>query len=732
MITPARRTRNVGEYYFSRKLAEVRGLDTPELPVINLGIGSPDLAPSSETIETLVESARLSTSHAYQSYRGIPRLRNAMARFHSDVFGVDLNADSEILPLMGSKEGILHITTAFVDEGDEVLIPDPGYPTYASVTKLVGGTPRTYRLREELDWGIDLDELERSDLSRVKVMWINFPHMPTGRAASRAELERLLDIAKRNEFLLVNDNPYVMLGGHEPLSILSFDGARDVALELGSLSKSHNMAGWRVGWVAGSPEHVDLVLRVRSNMDSGMFLPVQLAAARALESGKDWFDQLNATYAERRHEANEILRELGCSFVEDQSGLFVWAKAPDSIDDVEIWLDAILHETHVFITPGFIFGEAGRRFVRISLCNPIETLREAKARIEAFSSQSRTSRPTPSRVSQLDTTLDEARLAPAPRVTIIGLGLIGGSIAIDLRKAGFTSHITGIDANPENSATALSRGLIDEIGSLEGALPDSDVVILAIPVDDIESLTPEVLDLVGDRAVVIDAGSTKQSICASIAGHPRRAQFVAAHPIAGTENSGPEAAFSGLFRNKINIFCDRERSSENALGIANEVFTALGMRSVFMGPREHDLHLAYVSHLSHVTSFVLGQTVLDIENDEKSIFLLAGSGFASTVRLAKSSPAMWAPIFDRNGSFLTKALDEYIVHLQRFRQALADRDVDRLRLIMTEANDIRRVLSTMEDPRNNGTTPAPASPHDLAAQTSADIASAIQTSGDPS
>lgn len=388
MIAPAMRTRGVGEYWFSRKLAEVRRLDMPEQRVINLGIGSPDLAPSTETIETLVDAARLATSHAYQGYRGVPALRGAIARFLADVFGACLDPDTMILPLMGSKEGILHVSLAFVDEGDEVLIPDPGYPTYTAVTRLVGGVARTYTLREDRGWGIDLDALEASDLSGVKLMWINFPHMPTGRAASLLELERLLDLAERNGFLLVNDNPYAMIGAHPPLSLLAIDGALEHTLELGSLSKSHNMAGWRVGWVAGHSELIDQVLRVRSNMDSGMFLPVQLAAAKALESREVWFEELNRTYAQRRAAAEEILRVLGCTFREDQAGLFAWARVPDSIADVEAWLDEILYATRVFIVPGSIFGNAGRRHIRVSLCNPIDVIREASGRIESFLAES--------------------------------------------------------------------------------------------------------------------------------------------------------------------------------------------------------------------------------------------------------------------------------------------------------------------------------------------------------
>ncbi len=384
MIRPAIRTRSVGEYYFSLKLAEVRRIDSPEKPIINLGIGSPDLAPSAETIDTLMAEAGRATSHSYQSYRGVPHLRQAIADFCRKQLGAKVDPETEILPLMGSKEGIFHISMAFVDAGDEVLIPDPGYPTYASVTKLVGGIARTYRLREDLDWGIDFDALESMDLSRVKLMWINFPHMPTGRLASRAELERLLDTARRNDFLLVNDNPYAMIGPEAATSLLSIDGALDGALELGSLSKSHNMAGWRVGWVAGRREYIEEVVKVRSNMDSGMFLPVQLAAAKALESGEEWFEQLNATYAERRLEGEKIVRAMGCTVTGTQAGLFVWAKAPDSVDDVEAWIDQILHETKVFVAPGFVFGEAGRRYVRVSLCNPVDTLREALERVSRF------------------------------------------------------------------------------------------------------------------------------------------------------------------------------------------------------------------------------------------------------------------------------------------------------------------------------------------------------------
>jgi LL-diaminopimelate aminotransferase len=387
MIQTAKRIANVEEYYFSRKLAEVRSLDTPELRVINLGIGSPDQAPSPNAIEALSLSANNPANHGYQNYKGIPALRKGVADFYKKVYNTSIDPETMILPLMGSKEGIMHISMAFVNEGEEVLIPNPGYPTYSSVAALVGAKLRPYDLKEELNWGIDIDALRKSDLSKVKLMWINFPHMPTGRVASREELKQLVDLAIENNFLIVNDNPYSMILNDNPMSILSIEGADKVALELNSLSKSHNMAGWRLGWVAGRKEYIDAVLKVKSNMDSGMFLGIQHAAVEALKNGDDWFTNLNKMYADRRTAAKKILNLLGCTFDEKQSGLFVWAKAPASIPDVEKWIDEILYGTKVFITPGFIFGEAGRRFIRISLCCTVEMLGEALKRIESFKAQ---------------------------------------------------------------------------------------------------------------------------------------------------------------------------------------------------------------------------------------------------------------------------------------------------------------------------------------------------------
>lgn len=384
IIKTANRINNVEEYYFSRKLAEVRSLDSPELRVINLGIGSPDMAPSNSAIDALIAAAQNPANHGYQSYKGIPQFRKAIAGFYQRTYYVNLDPETMILPLMGSKEGIMHIAMAFVNEGEEVLFPDPGYPTYAAVANLVGAKSRPYALREESNWGVDIEALRKSDLSRVKLMWVNFPHMPTGRVANLEEMQELVDLARANNFLIVNDNPYSLILNDKPLSILAAKGAEDVALELNSLSKSHNMAGWRLGWVAGKKDFIDAVLKVKSNMDSGMFLGLQHAAAEALQSGADWFTSLNNAYRERKVEAVRLLKLLGCTVSDEQSGLFVWAKAPDHIESIEAWIDEILYGTKVFITPGFIFGNAGRRYIRISLCATKELLNESHQRIEKF------------------------------------------------------------------------------------------------------------------------------------------------------------------------------------------------------------------------------------------------------------------------------------------------------------------------------------------------------------
>ena len=384
MISTAKRIANVEEYYFSKKLAEVRSLDSPELRVINLGIGSPDQAPSSSTVDALISSAKNPGNHGYQNYKGIPQLRKSIASFYKSVYGVNLDPETMVLPLMGSKEGIMHITMAFVNEGEEVLIPNPGYPTYSSVANLVGAKLRPYTLLEHSNWGIDIEALRKSDLSKVKLMWVNFPHMPTGRTASAKELQELVDLARENQFLIVNDNPYSLILNDEPMSLLSAEGAGEVALELNSLSKSHNMAGWRIGWVAGRKEYIDSVLKVKSNMDSGMFLGLQHAAVEALSSDEQWFKELNLLYGARKKVACLLLERLGCTFSDKQSGLFVWAKAPERIADVEKWIDEILYGTKVFITPGFIFGDAGKRYIRVSLCCTEQMFQEALTRIDNF------------------------------------------------------------------------------------------------------------------------------------------------------------------------------------------------------------------------------------------------------------------------------------------------------------------------------------------------------------
>jgi aspartate/methionine/tyrosine aminotransferase len=383
-IATADRIAQVEEYYFSRKLAEVRGLDTPALPVINLGIGSPDLAPAPDTIEALHTSARNPAHHGYQSYKGTTALREGIAAFSLRTYGVKLNAEQEILPLMGSKEGIMHITLAFVNPGEEVLIPNPGYPTYASVSKIAGAKVREYTLREDANWSVDVAELRKQDLSNVKLMWVNYPHMPTGATLSGDELAELVALAREKNFLIVNDNPYSLILNDSPQSILAVPGAHEVAMELNSLSKSHNMAGWRIGWAAGNKDFIDAMLRVKSNMDSGMFLGLQHAAVEALKNETDWFEGLNNIYLKRSRLVRQLLDELGCRHQPKQSGLFVWAKAPDSISDVESWLNEILYDTHVFITPGFIFGDAGKRYVRVSLCASEEKLQIALARVQGF------------------------------------------------------------------------------------------------------------------------------------------------------------------------------------------------------------------------------------------------------------------------------------------------------------------------------------------------------------
>lgn len=382
LIKAANRTHSVSEYYFSQKLREIEQMRSNGIDVINLGIGSPDLAPSEKTIEALLTSSQDKRNHAYQSYKGIPELRAAFSKWYDRYFGVSLDPDNEILPLMGSKEGIMHITMAFVNPGDEVLIPDPGYPTYGSATALLGGAIRTYPLTDKNGWLPDLEQLEKEGLERVKLMWVNYPHMPTGAKASPGFFSKLVEFGIRNHILIVNDNPYSFILSDQRLSLLAAKESKKVCLELNSLSKSQNMAGWRIGMLAGHHDYIQAVLKVKSNMDSGMFKPLQLAAVEALSAPDEWYNELNLTYAARQQVALEILELLGCTARPGQAGMFLWGRVPEAFSDAGALSDKLLHQAKVFLTPGFIFGENGRYHIRISLCSPIETLMEAKKRIQ--------------------------------------------------------------------------------------------------------------------------------------------------------------------------------------------------------------------------------------------------------------------------------------------------------------------------------------------------------------
>jgi LL-diaminopimelate aminotransferase len=380
-IRPSSRTELVQEYYFSQKLRQIDEMRKSGLDIINLGIGSPDLSPAPEVIEKLSEAARLPDTHGYQSYNGIPVLRKAFADWYEKYFDVTLNPDNEILPLIGSKEGIMHISMAFVNEGDDVLVPNPGYPTYTSVTKLAGGKVRFYNLSERHNWHPDLQELENSDLSRVKVMWVNYPHMPTGVSGSKKLFENLVTFAHKHSILLCNDNPYSFILNNNHLSLLSVDGAKEVALELNSMSKSHNMAGWRIGMVAGHKEYIASIIKVKSNMDSGMFQPMQLAAVEALKSPDNWYSSINKIYSERRKLVEEIMHKLQCTFDATQTGMFVWGKVPVGYSSGEQLTEEILHKAHVFITPGMVFGDQGDKYIRISLCANKNMLTKATERL---------------------------------------------------------------------------------------------------------------------------------------------------------------------------------------------------------------------------------------------------------------------------------------------------------------------------------------------------------------
>lgn len=385
IIRPAKRTESVQEYYFSRKLKEIAEMNAArkengEEPVINLGIGSPDGMPPVPAVEALCNSAVQPGNHAYQSYVGLPELRQAFADWYLRWYGVGLDPKTEIQPLVGSKEAILLISLAFLDKGDKVLVPDPGYPTYSSASKLVEAEIVTYDLREDNGWQPDFDALEAMDLSGVKIMWTNYPNMPTGAPASDELYRKLVDFGRRHGILICNDNPYSFILNDRPLSILAQPGAKDCCLELNSLSKAHNMAGWRIGMVAADSQVIAEILKVKSQMDSGMFKPLQLAAVQALAQGPEWFKQLNDEYRRRRVLAGEIFDMLGVEYDKESSGMFLWGKVPAGISGAQV-SDRILYEAGVFITPGFIFGKNGERYVRISLCAKPEILKNAAERI---------------------------------------------------------------------------------------------------------------------------------------------------------------------------------------------------------------------------------------------------------------------------------------------------------------------------------------------------------------
>lgn len=382
MIQPADRLSLVSEYYFSRKLKEVAALNAQGMDIISLAIGSPDMPPSPQTIDKLCEVAKQPDAHGYQPTMGTPELRQAMAGFFNRWYGVQLNPQTEVLPLIGSKEGILHVTLAFVNPGDEVLVPNPGYPTYTSLSKLLGAKVVNYNLVEANGWQPDFDELELMDLSKVKLMWTNYPNMPTGGNARRETYERLVDFAKKHHIVVVNDNPYSFILNEEHLSILQVEGAKDCCIEFNSMSKSHNMPGWRVGLCATNAQFISWILKVKSNVDSGTFRGLQLAAATAYDNSDEWHQEANIdTYRRRRHYAEQIMETLHCSYDPHQVGMFLWGKIPDLYDDVEQLTENVLHDARVFITPGFIFGSNGKRYIRISLCAKEEKLQEALTRI---------------------------------------------------------------------------------------------------------------------------------------------------------------------------------------------------------------------------------------------------------------------------------------------------------------------------------------------------------------
>ena len=382
-IVPAERVNSVQEYYFSKKLKEVAEMNAAGKNVINLGIGSPDMPPSEQTIETLCEHARNANEHGYQPYVGIPELRKGYAEWYKTWYNIDLDPKSEIQPLIGSKEGILHISLAFLNPGDGVLVPNPGYPTYSSVSKLVGANLINYDLKEDNNWQPDFEELEKMDLSSVKLMWTNYPNMPTGANASMELYAKLVEFGKKHNIIICNDNPYSFILNDNPISILSIPGAKDICIEMNSMSKAHNMPGWRMAMLASNSQFVQWILKVKSNIDSGQFKPMKYAAVEALSAIKEWYDGMNKIYRSRRSLAGEIMKTIGCTYDENQVGMFLWGKIPADAAGSEAVADKVLYEANVFITPGFIFGSRGERYIRISLCCKNEALAEALERVKA-------------------------------------------------------------------------------------------------------------------------------------------------------------------------------------------------------------------------------------------------------------------------------------------------------------------------------------------------------------
>lgn len=384
-IKPAQRLESVQEYYFSRKLKEVAQMNAEGQNVISLGIGSPDMPPSPETIKILAEESAKANAHGYQPYVGIPELREGMAYFYKRWYNVDLDPKTEIQPLIGSKEGILHVTLAFVNPGEKVLVPNPGYPTYTSLSKLLGAQIINYDLMEDNNWQPDFEALEKMDLTDVKLMWTNYPNMPTGASATLELYQKLVDFARKHNIVVVNDNPYSLILNEHPISILQIEGAKECCIEFNSMSKSQNMPGWRVGWISTNAQFIQWILKVKSNVDSGMFRPLQLAATQAFHNSDEWHKEYNRVlYANRRAVAEEIMKVMGCTFDPTQVGMFLWGRIPDTYDNVEELTEKILHEAKVFLTPGFIFGSNGNRYVRISLCAKDEQLKEALRRIQAI------------------------------------------------------------------------------------------------------------------------------------------------------------------------------------------------------------------------------------------------------------------------------------------------------------------------------------------------------------